>query len=139
MRQNSSAETTLRRTGREIHYPPEVVDVEEPYILLVHQGMVEDIFLKDLRLRGVEVIRSTPFLSYSQKKEANSIVEVECTDLKTGRTRPFKTQYLVGCDGAHSKVRKVMLGPVEHTQTSKSAWGVLDGKSFRRFELEKRH
>jgi 2-polyprenyl-6-methoxyphenol hydroxylase-like FAD-dependent oxidoreductase len=139
VRQNSSAETTLRRTGREIHYPPEVVDVEEPYILLVHQGMVEDIFLKDLRLRGVEVIRSTPFLSYSQKKEANSIVEVECTDLKTGRTRPFKTQYLVGCDGAHSKVRKVMLGPVEHTQTSKSAWGVLDGKSFRRFELEKRH
>jgi phenol 2-monooxygenase len=128
VRQNSSAETTLRRTGREIHYPPEVVDVEEPYILLVHQGMVEDIFLKDLTLRGVEVIRSTPFLSYSQKKGANSIVEVECTDLKTDRTRPFKTQYLVGCDGAHSKVRKVMLGAIEHTQTSKSAWGVLDGK-----------
>jgi phenol 2-monooxygenase len=139
VRQNSSAETTLRRTGREIHYPPEVVDVEEPYILLVHQGMVEDIFLKGLTLRGVEVIRSTPFLSYSQKKGANSIVEVECTDLKTDRTRSFKTQYLVGCDGAHSKVRKVMLGAIEHTQTSKSAWGVLDGKYSAKFELETRN
>jgi phenol 2-monooxygenase (NADPH) len=111
-----------------------VVDVEEPYILLVHQGMVEDIFLKDLRLRGVEVIRSSPFSSYSQKKHGNSIVEVDCTDLKTGKTRPFKTQYLVGCDGAHSKVRKVMLGAVEHTQSSKSAWGVLDGKFLCRAE-----
>lgn len=129
MMQNSSAETPLRRTGREIHYPPGVVDVEEPYILLVHQGMIEDIFLKDLRLRGVEVVRSTPFLSYSQKKEGNSIVDVECSDLRTGKARSFKTQYLVGCDGAHSKVRKVMLGPVEHTQSTKSAWGVLDGKS----------
>ncbi len=102
--------------------------MEEPYILLVHQGMIEDIFLKDLRLRGVEVLRSTPFLSYAQKKDGNSIVEVECNDLKTGKARSFKTQYLVGCDGAHSKVRKVMLGPVEHGQSSKSAWGVLDGK-----------
>ena len=90
--------------------------------------MIEDIFLKDLRLRGVEVLRSTPFLSYEQKKDGNSAVEVECVDLKTGKARSFNTQYLVGCDGAHSKVRKVMLGAIEHTQTSKSAWGVLDGK-----------
>ncbi|PMD45245.1 FAD monooxygenase-like protein [Hyaloscypha variabilis F] len=124
---NSSADTPLRRTGREVHYPPGVVDVEEPYILLVHQGMIEDIFLRDLRLRGVEVIRSSPFLSYSQKKETDALIDVECRDLRTGKTRPFKTQYLVGCDGAHSKVRKVMLGAVEHTESSKSAWGVLDG------------
>jgi phenol 2-monooxygenase len=91
--------------------------------------MVEDIFLKDLRLRGVEVIRSAPFLSYSQKNDGNSLVDVECADLRTGKARPFKTQYLVGCDGAHSKVRKVMLGAIEHTGSSKSAWGVLDGRS----------
>jgi phenol 2-monooxygenase len=91
--------------------------------------MIEDIFLRDLRLRGVEVIRSSPFLSYSQKKETDALIDVECRDLRTGKTRPFKTQYLVGCDGAHSKVRKVMLGAVEHTESSKSAWGVLDGKS----------
>jgi len=90
--------------------------------------MIEDIFLKDLRLRGVEVLRSTPFLSYEQKKDGNSAVEVECVDLKTGRARFFNTQYLVGCDGAHSKVRKVMLGPSEHGGSSKSAWGVLDGE-----------
>ena len=102
--------------------------MEEPYILLVHQGMIEDIFLKDLRLRGVEVLRSTPFLSYGQKKE-HPVLEIECCDLRTGKARSFNTRYLVGCDGAHSKVRKVMLGAVEHGPSSKSAWGVLDGNT----------
>jgi len=125
---NSSATSPLRRTGREIHYPPGTVDVEEPYILLVHQGMVEDIFLQDLRIRGVEVLRSSPFTSYVQGGNGSSVVGVECSDLKTGKARTFKTQFLVGCDGAHSKVRKSMLGPVEHGgESSKSAWGVLDG------------
>lgn len=37
--QSASASSPLRRIGREVHYPPGVVDVMEPYILLVHQGV----------------------------------------------------------------------------------------------------
>jgi 2-polyprenyl-6-methoxyphenol hydroxylase-like FAD-dependent oxidoreductase len=86
--------------------------------------MVEDIFIDDLRLRGVEVIRSSPFNSYFAE---DSRVLVECNDLNTGTTKTLKAKFLVGCDGAHSKVRKSMLGEMDGA-SGNSAWGVLDGK-----------
>jgi 2-polyprenyl-6-methoxyphenol hydroxylase-like FAD-dependent oxidoreductase len=86
--------------------------------------MVEDIFIDDLRLRGAEVIRSSPFNRYSA---GESGVLVECNDLNTGGTKILKTQFLIGCDGAHSKVRKSMLGEMDGA-SGNSAWGVLDGK-----------
>jgi phenol 2-monooxygenase len=86
--------------------------------------MVEDIFIDDLRLRGVEVMRSSPFNRYLA---GDSGVLVECNDLSTGSTKNLKTQFLVGCDGAHSKVRKSMLGEMDGA-SGNSAWGVLDGE-----------
>ncbi len=47
----STADEPLHRLGREVHYPP-VIDVLDPYILLVHQGMVESLFIEDLKKRG---------------------------------------------------------------------------------------
>jgi phenol 2-monooxygenase len=85
--------------------------------------MVEDIFIDDLRLRGVEVMRSSPFNRYSA---GDSGIQVACDDLNTGSTKILKTQFLVGCDGAHSKVRKSMLGEMDGA-SGNSAWGVLDG------------
>jgi len=121
---NGTATQPLRRIGREIHYPPGVVDVQDPFILLVHQGMVEDVFLDDLRIRGVEVIRSMPFSRY---KETATGVEIECLESTTGKPKTFTSRYMVGCDGAHSRVRKSLLhGPYEG-ERSNSTWGVLDG------------
>jgi phenol 2-monooxygenase len=86
--------------------------------------MVEDIFIDDLQLRGVEVVRSSPFNRYST---GDSGVQVVCNDLNTNGTKTLKTQLLVGCDGAHSKVRKSMLGEMDGA-SGNSAWGVLDGE-----------
>jgi hypothetical protein len=55
--------------------------------------MVEDIFIDDLRLRGVEVIRSSPFNRYSA---GDSGVQVECNDLNRGGTKILKTQVVTG-------------------------------------------
>src|ERR1035437_4571042 len=109
----ATATSPLRRIGREMHYPPNVVDVQDPFILLVHQGMVEEVFIDDLQVRGVEVIRSCQFVRHktaSIPKNPDFAVEVECDDLKIGGTRNLRGRYLVGCDGAHSRVRKSMLG-----------------------------
>lgn len=124
--QNSSQEKSLHRTGREVHYP-EHVNVKDPYILLVHQGMVEDVFLEDMLQRNVQVSRSSPFATYVANKGADKLLEVAYISPKTGQIATLKSNYLVGCDGAHSRVRKSIPGLAMEGEPSKALWGVLDG------------
>jgi phenol 2-monooxygenase len=135
--QNSTATTALHRTRREIHYPPEV-DVIEPYILLVHQGMIEDIFIEDLRDRGVEVIRSSPFLEYSLGPDSKAPLEIVCNGTN-GSTHSLKTKYLVGCDGARSMVRKSIPSAEMEGESSRAPWGVLDGQSNHSCNYKSKH
>ncbi|KAK6429332.1 hypothetical protein LTR95_014519, partial [Oleoguttula sp. CCFEE 5521] len=99
---NSSPNQPLQRTGRQIHYPPEV-NVADPYILLVHQGMVEDVLLDDMQQRGVEVLRSSPFSDFTSTKAQSDTVDVNYISMKSGKPGRIRSRYLVGCDGAHSK------------------------------------
>lgn len=95
--------------------------------------MVEGVFLEDLRARGVEVQRSSPFVTYSKTESPDrSLINVDFTNLKTGNLETIKSRFLVGCDGAHSKVRKSMPGAEMNGEAGRSAWGVLDGEFFNR-------
>lgn len=123
-KQNSTKDTPLHRTNREVHYPP-VVDVLEPYILLVHQGMVEDLFLNDMKARGVEVTRNSPFATYREAKDGS--IEVVSRDDVSGEEKTLRAQYLVGTDGAHSQVRKCIPEATPVGASSEAIWGVLDG------------
>lgn len=121
---SSSSDSPLRRTGREVHYPP-VVDLLDPYILLVHQGMVEEVFLDDLQSRGVQVQRNSEFLSYEHDGQA---LRITYRDKQTGDKQSIKTDYLVGCDGAHSQVRRSIPGAIAEGASSEAIWAVLDGE-----------
>lgn len=92
----STADETLHRLGREIHYPP-VIDVLDPYLLLVHQGMVESLFIEDLKKRGVDVRRNTAFDSYSIGEDKTGPLQVNCRTNVNQERRSLLTQYLVGC------------------------------------------
>ena len=121
---SSTADSPMRRTSREVHYPP-VVDLLDPYILLVHQGMVEEVFLDDLQSRGVEVQRNSEFLSYEHEDQQ---LWVEYEDTQTGDKERITAEYLVGCDGAHSQVRRSIPGAVAEGGSTEAIWGVLDGE-----------
>ncbi|CAK7221416.1 hypothetical protein SCUCBS95973_004491 [Sporothrix curviconia] len=119
----------LHRLGREVHYPP-VIDVLDPYILLVHQGMVENLFLEDMKKRGLDVQRNTAFESYSvcDSKTGMGPLQINCRTNVTQDRRTLLTQYLVGCDGAHSKVRKSIPEAKPVGMSQPAVWGVLDGE-----------
>ncbi|KAK5663247.1 hypothetical protein OQA88_3674 [Cercophora sp. LCS_1] len=123
----STPDEQLHRLGREVHYPP-VIDVLDPYLLLVHQGMVEALFIEDLKKRKVEVRRNTAFDSYSVCDSKGGPLQINCRTNVTQDRKSILAQYLVGCDGAHSKVRKSIpeARPVGLSQPS--VWGVLDGE-----------
>ncbi|KAG9952097.1 phenol 2-monooxygenase, partial [Aureobasidium melanogenum] len=122
---SSSKEKPLKRTERAEHFPA-LVDLLDPYILLVHQGMVEDIFLQDLQARGVEVTRSSPFVKYRDHGSGIPL-DVYSRSITTEKERLWQTKYLVGCDGAHSKVRKAIPEIEAQGSSSEAIWGVLDG------------
>ncbi|KAF2836192.1 phenol 2-monooxygenase [Patellaria atrata CBS 101060] len=123
---SSSKNEQLHRTGREVHYPP-VVDVLEPYILLVHQGMVEELFLDDLAERGVQVERDTTFLDYAGSEGGGPVLELTCKLGLSEKLKKIRSDYIVGCDGAHSQVRKCIDGATPIGTSSDAVWGVLDG------------
>ncbi|EDN92566.1 hypothetical protein SS1G_08429 [Sclerotinia sclerotiorum 1980 UF-70] len=122
----STATEELHRTAREIHYPTDVVDLLDPHLLLIHQGMIEDVFIQDLKARGVEVQRNSSFLRFVKPTSENEDIHVEYQDLQSGKTKVLKTKYLVGCDGAHSNVRKCIDGAEMEGDQSGSVWGILD-------------
>ncbi|KAI0595981.1 FAD binding domain-containing protein [Biscogniauxia sp. FL1348] len=116
----------LRRISRQVHYPASVVDVLQPFILLCHQGMVEGTLLEDLRKSGTEVRRNSLFTSYNRQDHSRSLQiqftqggEIEATTA---------ADYLVGCDGARSRVRNSIPNTHADALPHESYWGVLDGE-----------
>lgn len=123
--QQSSNSVPLHRTGRQTHYPDELVGALDPYILLVHQGMVEDVLIKDLAEHGVSVDRGSPFVSCVQNEED---VDIVCSDITTGTNDKYvKASYLVGCDGSRSMVRPYVPNAQLEGKLTSASWGVLDG------------
>lgn len=119
--------TPLRRIGRETHYPDEFVDLLEPYILVSHQGMIEKAFVDDLEKRGKSVSRCNQFTHckvQDDKDEQRVLVQTKLTT--TGQDRLLEADYVVGCDGAHSTVRNMIMEAPR--ASGSSVWGVLDGE-----------
>ncbi|KAF2400507.1 phenol 2-monooxygenase [Trichodelitschia bisporula] len=112
----------IERVARQPYYSPEL-DMRDPYLLLAHQGFVEDLFLKDMQERGLEVHRNLSFVDYTHDS-GESPIHV----LLKSETRPVRltTRYLVGCDGVHSGVRTAM-GARPVGSSYDAVWGVLDG------------
>lgn len=116
----------MNRTSRQIHYPGSV-DTLDPYVLLVHQGMIEDVFLRDLKSRGVKVTRSSPFVQCSSRNSIG-VIDSTCQDKVTGQTKIIQSNYVIGCDGAHSQVRRSMSRVTMQGLSGNAAWGVIDGE-----------
>ncbi|ROW01937.1 hypothetical protein VMCG_05572 [Cytospora schulzeri] len=119
----------LRRVGREVHYPAFIVDLIEPFVLIGHQGMVEKVFVEDLAKRGVSVRRCHRFDGLTVKGDGS--MEVQARFNVTRDLRAFDTSFVVGCDGAHSRVRKMIIPSdtgAREDPSEMSVWGVLDGE-----------
>lgn len=79
-----------------MHYPP-VVDVLDPYILLVHQGIVEGLFIDDMDRRRRGVNRNTAFESFKLLAETGK-VQVDCRTNVAHDKKSYVADYMVGCE-----------------------------------------
>ncbi|MFM7025117.1 MAG: FAD-dependent monooxygenase, partial [Limnohabitans sp.] len=118
----------IRRVGR-------VQDVaddssEMPHIL-INQARLHELFLEVMahspsRLApdyGWEIVG----LSIDDTTDDHPVTVTlkDSTGIHWGATRTVRANYVVGCDGAHSAVRKA-IGGVLHGDAANQAWGVMD-------------
>ena len=83
-------------------------DTPYPYLFMLSQAETERILLKDLRARGIEVERKTSIGKFEQDRE-----KVTATLEGPSGAETRTADYIVGCDGAHSEVRKQLGLPFE--------------------------
>ena len=79
-------------------------------LYLLPQPETEQILLEDLRARGVTVERPARLRTFHQDRDG---VTAEVETLSGGGVATIRCSYLVGCDGAHSRVREVLGIPFE--------------------------
>ncbi|CAG7921089.1 unnamed protein product [Penicillium olsonii] len=117
----------IQRTGTSKSYP-EHVDTRYPFTTILHQGRIENIFLEDLKSRGVEVqrpwtIRAAKYLGAGHDYP----VGVELASIAGLTTEMVRAKYLFGADGARSVVRELFNIQMIHKDPTVYVWGVIDG------------
>ncbi|KAH7113457.1 putative phenol monooxygenase [Dactylonectria estremocensis] len=113
-------------------FTPDVnIPARFPFEVTIHQGRIERILQENLHLyAGKDIIRrSHRFLEYTiddTNPEFPIMVKYEY-DLTNGTTEQntVRTKYLIGADGARSRVRKCM-GLELEGETTDHIWGVCD-------------
>lgn len=75
--------------------------------------------------RGMFVRRNKSFIACERLPSGR--LRVEYTDTQTGCRKTIISDYLVGCDGARSKVREFIAGAQLEGDMTNASWGVLDG------------
>ncbi|HEX7380771.1 MAG TPA: FAD-dependent monooxygenase [Nevskiaceae bacterium] len=117
--------TKIVRTGR-------VQDVEDglsefPHVI-VNQARIHDYLLGDMQRSPTHLVPNyqQEFIDLHVDRRQKYPVEVTLRDMQIGGTdRQIRARYVVGCDGAHSRVRK-MIGRELHGDKANHAWGVMD-------------
>ncbi|WP_200938633.1 FAD-dependent monooxygenase [Cellulomonas sp. Root137] len=96
----------------QIHFPRKVVrvplfdigatDTRYPFLLFLSQAETEAVLGQDLDARGVRLERGLELVSFEDGDDA-----VRCTVRdESGRKEVIEAQYVVGCDGSRSAVRR---------------------------------
>jgi len=100
-RVTSVAVMTHGRTLARVRFEPE----ESPYqfVAMVPQDVTEKLLVKELRRKGGDVEYDTTFVSAEQQDDCVSVA----LDRK-GETAKLRASFVVGCDGARSRVRQLL-------------------------------
>ena len=115
------------RTSRELDDPTGISEFKH---LIVNQARVLDYFAEFAERSPSRLKPDYGYAFVCQEVDENHEYPIEVTLEITagpnkGQTRKVRTKYLVGSDGAHSKVRK-SIGRIPIGDKQDHAWGVMD-------------
>src|SRR5262245_24349871 len=85
------------------HIPVPPDDSPYPFVAMVPQNVTERLLADELRLKGGSIEYETAFVGADQQDGA-----VTVTIVQQGKPVQVRASFVVGCDGAHSTVRRAL-------------------------------
>lgn len=82
-------------------------DTPFPAVYFIPQSETEEILLTHLQKNNISIERQTELISFAEEKTINTFYEAHLKKMD-GQLETIYCQYIVGCDGAHSIVRKIL-------------------------------
>ncbi|KAI1753104.1 FAD binding domain-containing protein [Xylaria castorea] len=108
---------------------PAFIDARYPFTTLLHQGLIERVFISDLEKNGIEIQRPWKITGFSSDEKQNPEYPVEVNLEHTDGTsrETVRAKYLFGGEGARSFVREQLGIGITHKDPIAHVWGVMDG------------
>jgi 2-polyprenyl-6-methoxyphenol hydroxylase-like FAD-dependent oxidoreductase len=107
---------------------PSFLDARYPFTALLHQGLIERVFIDDLAKNGTRVDRPWTITSFENDgKDPTYPVSVHLKNLDSNVTQRVRTKYLFSGEGARSFVREQLGVRIQHKDPIAHVWGVMDG------------
>lgn len=108
---------------------PSFIDARYPFTTLLHQGLIERVFIADLEKNKTQVQRPWTIKGFSVDEKTNPEypVEVQLEHVDGTMSESVRAKYLFGGEGARSFVRDQLKIGITHKDPIAHVWGVMDG------------
>lgn len=115
------------RTGNWSACPP-VIDARYPFTTLLHQGLIERVFIDDLRNSDIFVQRPWTITAFKYEGEGlTHPIRVDLKHVQRQEAEVVRAKYLFSAEGARSFIRDQLGVKVHHKDPISNVWGVMDG------------
>lgn len=107
---------------------PDFIDARYPFTTLLHQGLIERVFIKDLAKNGVEIQRPWRITGFEKDgKDAEYPITVSTAHVDGNERKTMRAKYLFSGEGARSFIREKLGVHITHKDPIAHVWGVMDG------------
>jgi len=115
---------------------PDFIDTRYPFTTLLHQGLIERVFINDMEKTGTKLVRPWTISEFTFSDEDTTYPinvtikkvvggEEEKEELETSETKMVKSKYLFGGEGVRSFVRQKMGIKMKYKDPTEYVWAVM--------------
>ncbi|KAF2813427.1 uncharacterized protein BDZ99DRAFT_486667 [Mytilinidion resinicola] len=107
---------------------PKFIDARYPFTTLLHQGLIERVFIEDIEKHGGQIQRPWTITGFKNDgKDPVYPVEVNLAHVDGTSKETVRAKYLFSGEGARSFVRDQLGVQIHHKDPIAHVWGVMDG------------
>jgi len=108
---------------------PSFIDARYPFTTLLHQGLIERVFIADLEKNGTTIQRPWTIKGFTSDERTNPEypVEVDLEHIDGTAKEKVRAKYLFSGEGSRSFIRDQLKIDIKHKDPIAHVWGVMDG------------